>query len=97
MEAANKLPSPIGSTNYKDVSEDYYYIDKTLMIKDLLDERVNIALFTRPRRFGKTLNMDMLRTFFEKTSEDTSVFFQNKKSGTMRSDLRIVPLILILL
>lgn len=79
MEAANKLPLPIGSTNYKDVSEDYYYIDKTLMIKDLLDERVNIALFTRPRRFGKTLNMDMLRTFFEKTSEDTSVFFQNKK------------------
>ena len=79
MEAANKLPLPIGSTNYKDVSEGYYYIDKTLMIKDLLDERVNIALFTRPRRFGKTLNMDMLRTFFEKTSEDTSVFFQNKK------------------
>lgn len=79
MEAANKLPLPIGSTNYKDVSEDYYYIDKTLMIKDLLDERVNIALFTRPRRFGKTLNMDMLRTFFEKTSEDTSVFFKNKK------------------
>lgn len=79
MNAANKLPLPIGSTNYKDVSEGYYYIDKTLMIKDLLDERVNIALFTRPRRFGKTLNMDMLRTFFEKTSEDTSVFFQNKK------------------
>lgn len=79
MEAANKLPLPIGSTNYKDVSEGYYYIDKTLIIKDLLDERVNIALFTRPRRFGKTLNMDMLRTFFEKTSEDTSVFFQNKK------------------
>lgn len=79
MEAANKLPLPIGSTNYKDVSEGYYYIDKTLMIKDLLDERVNIALFTRPRRFGKTLNMDMLRTFFEKTSEDTSVFFKNKK------------------
>ena len=79
MEAANKLPLPIGSTNYKDVSEEYYYIDKTLMIKDLLDERVNIALFTRPRRFGKTLNMDMLRTFFEKTDEDTSVFFKNKK------------------
>lgn len=79
MEFIDRLPLPIGSTNYRDVSESYYYIDKTLMIKDLLDERVNIALFTRPRRFGKTLNMDMLRTFFEKTSEDTSVFFQNKK------------------
>ena len=79
MEAAIKLPLPIGSTNYKDVSQNYYYIDKTLMIKDLLDERVNIALFTRPRRFGKTLNMDMLRTFFEKTDEDNSSCFKNKK------------------
>ena len=49
------------------------------MIRDLIDERPMVALFTRPRRFGKTLNMDMLRTFFEKTDEDTSVYFRNKK------------------
>ena len=56
----------------------YYYIDKTLMIKDLLDEIPKISLFTRPRRFGKTLNMDMLRVFFEDTGEDTSFYFRDK-------------------
>ncbi len=56
----------------------YYYIDKTLMIRDFLDELPIVSLFTRPRRFGKTLNMDMLRTFFEKTDEDTSVYFKDK-------------------
>ena len=47
--------------------------------KEFLDERAKVSLFTRPRRFGKTLNMDMLRTFFEKTAEDTSVYFRDKK------------------
>lgn len=50
-----------------------------MMLKDFLDERPMVSLFTRPRRFGKTLNMDMLRTFFEKTDEDTSVYFRDKK------------------
>lgn len=50
-----------------------------MMIKDFLDERPKVSLFTRPRRFGKTLNMHMLRTYFEKTNEDTSVYFRNKK------------------
>lgn len=62
----NKLPLPIGASDYKKVSQDYYYVDKTLLIKDILDEQAKVTLFTRPRRFGKTLNMDMLRTFFEK-------------------------------
>ena len=75
----NKLPLPIGASNYKLVSTQYYYVDKTLLIKELLDERAVITLFTRPRRFGKTLNMDMLRTFFEKTPEDTSKYFKDKK------------------
>lgn len=75
----NKLPLPIGASDYKLVSTQYYYVDKTLMIKELLDERAVITLFTRPRRFGKTLNMDMLRTFFEKTPEDTSKYFKDKK------------------
>ena len=50
-----------------------------LGLKDFIDERPMVTLFTRPRRFGKTLNMDMLRTFFEKTEQDTSVYFQDKK------------------
>lgn len=58
---------------------EYYYIDKTLMLRDFIDERPMVSLFTRPRRFGKTLNMDMIRTFFEKTEEDTSVYFKDKK------------------
>ena len=72
------LPLPIGISDYRLASTEYYYVDKTMMIKDFLDERPMVSLFTRPRRFGKTLNMDMLRTFFEKTSEDTSVYFKNK-------------------
>lgn len=74
-----KLPLPIGISDYRLASSEYYYIDKTMMIKDFIDERPMVSLFTRPRRFGKTLNMDMLRTFFEKTDEDTSVYFRDKK------------------
>lgn len=73
------LPLPIGISDYRLASTEYYYIDKTMMIKKFLDERPMVSLFTRPRRFGKTLNMDMLRTFFEKTDEDTSVYFKDKK------------------
>ncbi len=73
------LPLPVGISDYRLASSEYYYIDKTMMIKEFLDERPMVSLFTRPRRFGKTLNMDMLRTFFEKTEEDTSVYFKNKK------------------
>lgn len=74
-----KLPLPVGISDYRLASSEYYYIDKTMMIKDFIDERPMVSLFTRPRRFGKTLNMDMLRTFFEKSNEDTSVYFKNKK------------------
>lgn len=74
-----RLPLPIGISDYRLASSEYYYIDKTMMIKDFIDERPMVSLFTRPRRFGKTLNMDMLRTFFEKTDEDTSVYFKDKK------------------
>lgn len=73
------LPLPIGISDYRLASSEYFYIDKTMMIKDFLDERPTVSLFTRPRRFGKTLNMDMLRTFFEKTEEDTSIYFKDKK------------------
>ena len=78
-ERAPKLPLPIGVSNYCLASSEYYYIDKTMMIKDFIDERPMVTLFTRPRRFGKTLNMDMLRTYFEKSDKDTSVYFRDKK------------------
>lgn len=74
-----KLPLPVGISDYKVASTEYYYVDKTMLIKEFLDERPMVSLFTRPRRFGKTLGMDMLRTFFEKTDEDTSVYFRNKE------------------
>ena len=74
-----KLPLPIGISDYRKASSEYYYVDKTLMIRDFLDEVPMVSLFTRPRRFGKTLNMDMLRTFFEKSDVDTSVYFTDKK------------------
>lgn len=77
-----KLSLPIGISDYRLASSEYYYIDKTMMIKDFIDEKPMVSLFTRPRRFGKTLNMDMLRTFFEKTDKDTSVYFRDKKIWT---------------
>lgn len=70
---------PIGISDYKRASRDYYYIDKTLLIRDILDEQSQVMLFTRPRRFGKTLNMDMLRVFFEKSQEDTAIYFEDKE------------------
>ncbi len=76
---ATNLPLPIGISDYRVASSEYYYIDKTMMIKDFLDERPMVSLFTRPRRFGKTLNMNMIRTFFEKTEEDTAKYFRDKK------------------
>ena len=72
------LPLPIGVSEYCSASTEYYYVDKTMLIKEFLDERPKVSLFTRPRRFGKTLNMDMLRVFFEKTEENSSVFFKDK-------------------
>ena len=70
---------PIGVSDIKLATTGYYYVDKTLMIRDFLDKKPMVSLFTRPRRFGKTLNMDMLRVFFEKTNEDTSVYFKDKQ------------------
>lgn len=70
---------PIGVSDFKLATTGYYYVDKTLMIRDFLDKKPMVSLFTRPMRFGKTLNMDMMRVFFEKTNEDTSVYFKDKQ------------------
>lgn len=71
-------PLPIGISDYVRAQSEYYYVDKTLLIKEFLDQKPLVSLFTRPRRFGKTLNMDMLRVFFEISEEDTSKYFQDK-------------------
>lgn len=73
-----KKPLPIGVSDFKSATTNYYYVDKTLLIHDFLNAIPMVSLFTRPRRFGKTLNMDMLRVFFEKTPEDTSIYFKDK-------------------
>lgn len=83
-----RKPLPIGVSDYREACTGYYYVDKTMLIKEFLDERPKVSLFTRPRRFGKTLNMDMLRTFFEKTGEDTSVYFRDKKIWACGSEYR---------
>lgn len=70
---------PIGISDYVRAQEEYYYVDKTLLIKEFLDQKPLVSLFTRPRRFGKTLNMDMLRVFFEISEEDTSIYFRDKE------------------
>ena len=74
-----KKKLPIGISDYIRAQEDYYYVDKTLLIKEFLDSKPLVSLFTRPRRFGKTLNMDMLRVFFEISKEDTSHYFYDKE------------------
>ena len=69
---------PIGISDYVRAQEEYYYVDKTLLIKEFLDQKPLVSLFTRPRRFGKTLNMDMLRVFFEISDKNTSKYFVDK-------------------
>ena len=78
MNIRPKKPLPIGISDYIDATTNYYYVDKTLLIRDFLDRKPKVSLFTRPRRFGKTLNMDMLRVFFEKSEKDNSVYFSDK-------------------
>ena len=71
---AGKVKLPMGIENFREMrTGGFYYIDKTGLIKTLLDNSGKVNLFTRPRRFGKTLNMSMLRYFFE-TGSDTTIF-----------------------
>ncbi|SFO12607.1 PD-(D/E)XK nuclease superfamily protein [Pseudobutyrivibrio sp. JW11] len=73
-----KKPLPVGISDYIRAQSEYYYVDKTLLIKEFLDRKSFVSLFTRPRRFGKTLNMDMLRVFFEISDDDTRRYFTDK-------------------
>ena len=68
MTAVSRVrnPLPIGVSDYREVWTGYYYLDKTMLIKDFQDERPQVSVFTHPRRFGKTLNMEMLRAFLRR-------------------------------
>ena len=73
-------PLPIGVEDFKRlVDNGYYFVDKTLMIKELLENKESVNLFTRPRRFGKTLNMSMLQRFFEATEKSNAYLFDDLK------------------
>ena len=81
-----KKPLPIGHEFYKRIIEkDLYYVDKTLLIKDILEKNTQVNLFTRPRRYGKTLTLSMLKTFLEQEMDtdgnviDNSVYFKGMK------------------
>lgn len=81
--AKEKRPLPVGVSDYVRAQAEYYYVDKTLLIKEFLDRKPLVSLFTRPRRFGKTLNMDMLLVFFEISDEDTSIYLKRRLSGSV--------------
>ena len=78
-EMRDKKPLPIGIDDFKTIiEEDYYYADKTKMIESFLNDGAGVTLFTRPRRFGKTLNMSMLNYFFNlKNKEENRKLFEN--------------------
>ena len=78
---------PIGIDNFKEIiTGGYYYVDKTLLIKELLALTVKVNLFTRPRRFGKTLNLSMLQAFFENTGDEE----ENQKRRELFKHLQIM-------
>ena len=68
---------PVGIDDFRKVVNQYYYVDKTLFIKKLLDNHGEVTLITRPRRFGKTINMSMLDYFFSVEHKDNASLFQN--------------------
>lgn len=66
---------PIGISDYRKlIQNDYYYVDKTLMIKEFLERKSQVTLVTRPRRFGKTINMSMMAEFFDITKDSKDIF-----------------------
>ena len=84
---ANTLKLPVGIENFEEIRKlGFYYIDKTRLIEQLLQGWGKVTLFTRPRRFGKTLNMSMLKSFFEIGTDKTlfdGLYIQAIKSFVM--------------
>ena len=78
-----KKPLPIGVSDFKAATTSYYYVDKTLLIRDFLDTKPMVSLFTRPRRFGKTMNMDMLRVFLKKQRKIRRFILEINRYGSV--------------
>ncbi|TDO91343.1 putative AAA-ATPase [Halanaerobium saccharolyticum] len=75
-----KKKLPVGIDDFKNIREEnYYYVDKSLFIKEIIDDGAQVILLPRPRRFGKTLNLSMLKYYFENNEEDYSYLFKNLK------------------
>jgi hypothetical protein len=92
-----KKPLPIGISDFKKLIDGgYAYVDKTLLVQEIIEKGTEVALIPRPRRFGKTLNLSMLRYFFEKNEQDTSYLFKdlniwkNEKSREMQGQFPVV-------
>ena len=78
-----KKKLPIGIENFEELQkEEFYYVDKTNLIRDLLMQWSKVNLFTRPRRFGKSLNMSMLKYFFE-PGGDKEIFKKLRGNGNL--------------
>lgn len=94
-----KKPLPIGISDFKRVIDGgYAYVDKTLLIQEIIEKGTLVALIPRPRRFGKTLNLSMVRYFFEKREEDTSYLFkhlqiwENEKVRALQGQFPVISL-----
>ena len=80
VQSGARLPSlPVGNSDWAAVKAGYWSADKTQLISGLLDKKSTVAVFTRPRRFGKTFAMNMLQSFFEKTDESNAHLFEGTK------------------
>lgn len=77
---------PIGISDYVRAQSEYYYVDKTLLIKEFLDQKPLVSLFTRPRRFGKTLNMDMLRVSLRYLMRIQANILKIRQSGSVEKN-----------
>ena len=89
------LKLPVGIESFEEIRSDgYYYVDKTKLIEQLVDSRGKVNLFTRPRRFGKTLNMSMLKSFFEIGEQEKLDIIEHEynipTSQEFREDVRIM-------
>ena len=99
MKNGTKKPLPIGISDFKKLIDGgYAYVDKSLLIEEIVEKGTHVALIPRPRRFGKTLNLSMLRYFFEKGEEDTSYLFKglniwkNEKYRAMQGRFPVISL-----
>jgi len=80
MTSTRQKQLPVGISDFeKLITQNYYFVDKSLLIKEILDSGAEVTLIPRPRRFGKTLNLSMIKCFFEKTKESKAQLFNNLK------------------